>query len=177
MKALSLVALGVAVCSAAATAWLLLDAAEDRKQVARLTQEIDTLKLELGKPRFGPNAGTAPNPVDESLVVVPKGFDEKLFQILRCPESLTLVRLATRKELDSVNERIKAGQLKTWAGKVVSKSVNAMLVRQDHKIGYRFEGAAPVMIIEEALVLDETVGKPDPEKYRKNIPISTSRPG
>jgi hypothetical protein len=49
----------------------------------------------------------------------------------------------------------------------VSNSVEAMLIRNDNKIGYRFDGAAPVMIIEEALVLDEIVGKPDPDKYRK----------
>src|SRR5262249_26124731 len=117
------------------------------------------------QPIAGPNAGEAPK--QDSAPVVPKGFNGQLLDILRCPENLTAVRLATRNELDSANERIRMGKLKTWAGKIVSNSVEAMLIRADNRIGYRFDGAAPVMIIEEALVLDETVGKPDPDKYRK----------
>jgi uncharacterized protein YbaR (Trm112 family) len=119
------------------------------------------------QPMAGPNAADAPKPAEKAVPVVPKGFNEQLLDILRCPENLTVVRLATRKELDSANERIKAGKLTTWAGNIVSNSVDAMLIRADNKIGYRFEGAAPVMIIEEALVLDEMVGKPNPDKYRK----------
>jgi len=56
---------------------------------------------------------------------------------------------------------------RTWAGKTVTKPVEAMLIRAGGKLGYYFERAAPVMTIEEALVLDETVSKPDPDKYRK----------
>lgn len=114
----------------------------------------------------GPSGTDRLMPAEHSGPVVPEGFNEQLLDILRCPENLTAVRLATRKELDSANERIKAGKLKTWAGKIVANSVEAMLIRFDNKIGYRFDGAAPVMIIEEALVLDETVGKPDPDKNR-----------
>jgi uncharacterized protein YbaR (Trm112 family) len=120
------------------------------------------------QPMAGPTAD-APKPAEKAVPVVPPGFNEQLLDILRCPENLTVVRLATWKELESANERIKAGTLKTWAGKNVPNSVNAMLIRADNKIGYRFEGAAPVMIIEEALVLDETVGKPDPDRYRLKL--------
>ena len=108
-----------------------------------------------------------PTLAGESAPVVPDGFGPEFLEILRCPENLTVVRLATRKELDATNERIKAGKLKNWGGKAVTKPVEAMLIRADDKIGYPFEGAVPVMLIEEALVLDETVGKPDPDKYRK----------
>lgn len=114
-----------------------------------------------------PNVAEGPKQDDKSAPIVPKGFNGQLLDILRCPENLTAVRLATGKELDSANQRINSGKLKTWAGKIVPSSVDAMLIRADDKIGYRFEGAAPVTLIEDALVLDETVGKPDPEKHRK----------
>ncbi|MGE3804517.1 MAG: hypothetical protein AB7K24_07580 [Gemmataceae bacterium] len=103
----------------------------------------------------------------DAAPVIPSGFNEQLLDILRCPENLAVLRLATRKELDSVNERIKNRKLKTWTGKNVATSLEAMLIRADNKIAYRFDGAVPVMILEDALVLDETVGAPDPDKYRK----------
>jgi uncharacterized protein YbaR (Trm112 family) len=109
----------------------------------------------------------APKPAKKAAAVVPDGFDQRILDILRCPENLTVLRLATRNKLDSTNERIKSKMLKNWGDETVTKPVTAMLIRADEKIGYRFEGPAPVMIIEEALVLDKTVGKPDPDKHRK----------
>jgi uncharacterized protein YbaR (Trm112 family) len=113
-----------------------------------------------------PPAG-APESAANSAAVVPDGFDQGLLGVLRCPESLTAVRLATRKELDATNERIKTGKLKDWAGKTVTRPVGAMLIRADGKIAYRFADAIPVMVIEEALVLDEAVGEPHPDRHRK----------
>lgn len=112
-------------------------------------------------------AAESPKPAAMPVAVVPDGFDQRLLEILRCPENLTVLRLATRAELDATTERIKARQIKSWGGKAVTLPIEAMLIRADGKIGYRFEGAAPVMIIEEALVLDATVGVPDPDKHRK----------
>src|SRR5262245_35358532 len=108
-----------------------------------------------------------PRPVEKTVAVVPDGFDQRLLDILRCPENLSVLRLATRKELDATNERITNGKLKNWGDKAVTKPVEAMLIRAGGKIGYRFEGAAPVMIIEGVLVLDEEDGRPDPDKFRK----------
>jgi uncharacterized protein YbaR (Trm112 family) len=121
----------------------------------------------LGCERAPQPPTNAAKPAAKSAAVVPDGFDQQLLDILRCPENLTVVRLASRKELDATNERIKKGKLKNWGGKTVTKPLEAMLIRADEKIGYRFEGAVPVMIIEEALVLNETVGKRDPDKHRK----------
>lgn len=137
----------------------------------RSLSTLGLLVLALGCDRVAPTNANRPadgaKPVEKSAAVVPDGFNQELLDILRCPENLTVVRLATHMELDATNQRIKTGKLKDWGGKPIRKPVEAILIRADGKIGYRFEGAAPVMIIEEALVLDETVGKPDPDKYRK----------
>ena len=121
----------------------------------------------LGCDRSAPSAAKPLATEDNNVAVTPPGFDKDLLDILRCPENLTPVRLATQREVAATNERIKTGDLKTWGGNVIKDPIQAMLIRADGKIGYRFEDHAPVMIIEDALVLDEAVGRPEPDKYRK----------
>ena len=85
-----------------------------------------------------------------------------------CPENLTPVRFARKSELAKVNEQIKKKALKRWGGALVKDPVEAMLIRKDNKVAYEVRDGIPVMLIEEALVLDESVGPPDPQKYRKS---------
>src|SRR5947207_11347779 len=74
---------------------------------------------------------------DDSSPVIPAGFNRTLLDILACPENLTPVHFATQAELSKTNARIKAKGLKTWGGKIASKPVDAMLIREDGKIAYR----------------------------------------
>jgi uncharacterized protein YbaR (Trm112 family) len=99
--------------------------------------------------------------------VVPEGFDERALEKLRCPENGSTLRFAQRKELDGINDRIGAMKLKTWAGTPQTKHVQAVLIRADGKIGYQVDQIMPVMEIMEALVLDDSVGNPDPNNHRK----------
>ena len=132
--------------------------------VARGLFFFAVLLCTVGCDRSSSPLTSQPAPSKTDAAVVPQGFDQGLLEILRCPENLTALRLATQRELDAVNERIEAGTMKSWGGKAVKEPVAALLIRADGKIGYRFQGSIPVMIIEEALVLDETVGKPAPDK-------------
>jgi len=96
----------------------------------------------------------------------PPGFDVQLLEILACPENLTGVRLATRTELNAIDARIRAGTLRQWDGTPRHAPVAAALIREDNRIAYEIREGVPIMLIERALVLDETVGRPDPDKHR-----------
>jgi len=99
--------------------------------------------------------------------VVPPGFNTSLLDILACPENLTRLHLATQREMDAVRERIRAGTLKEWSGTPVTNTFDGLLIRADGKIAYTIQRGVPVMLIDRALVLDETVGKPAPDAHRK----------
>ena len=103
---------------------------------------------------------------DNSAPAIPSGFNRELLRVIVCPENLTPVRFASQAELLKMNSRIETKELKTWAGAIVSKPVEAVLVRKDGKIAYRVDSGIPVMLIEKALVLDSSIGKPNPSKYR-----------
>ena len=112
--------------------------------------------------------------------IVPQGLQEGVAERWRCPENNSTLRFATRRELNDINDRIIAKKLKTWFDEPRTDVVDALLIREDGKIAYRFEYAedksgkipimkatVPILKIEEALVLDEKVGKPDPTSNRK----------
>lgn len=99
--------------------------------------------------------------------VVPQGFKTSLLDILACPENLTPLHLATQREIDAVRERIRAGTLQYWSGTTVTDTFDGLLIRADGKIAYTIQRGVPVMLIEKALVLDDTVGKPHPDAHRK----------
>src|SRR5438270_203791 len=95
-----------------------------------------------------PSPPTKSPPLEADAPVAPQGFDQRLLEVLRCPENLTVLRLATRGELRKMNEHILAGKLKRWGGQAIADPVDAVLIRADGKVGYRFQGPAPVMIID-----------------------------
>ena len=100
--------------------------------------------------------------------VVPDGFDEKALANFKCPENGSKLRLATKKELTRINERIAAQKMKRWFDNSIQEDyVDAVLVREDSKIGYRVDGIVPALTIEEALMLDEKVGPPLGAKKKK----------
>jgi len=49
----------------------------------------------------------------------------------------------------------------------VTDSFAGMLIRADERIAYMIQDGIPIMLIEKALMLDPSVGPPNPEKYRK----------
>lgn len=100
-------------------------------------------------------------------IITPKDFDVGLLEILVCPENLTSLHLAKKSEIEKVNKLIRENKLKHWDGSNVKEPMEALFIRKDNKIGYEIKKSVPIMIIEKALVLDESVGLPDPQKHRK----------
>ena len=80
--------------------------------------------------------------------------DQELLDILVCPETKQPVRPADEALLSRVNSAIASGTMVNRGGRPVSEAVSEGLVREDGKILYPVRDDIPVMLIDEALVLD-----------------------
>ena len=76
-----------------------------------------------------------------------------LVEILVCPETKQTVRLATAAELSSVNEKIRAGTLRSRGGEPVKTELTEALIRADGKILYPVDDGIPVMLVEDSVEL------------------------
>ena len=90
----------------------------------------------------------------EPEYVIPNGFDKSLLEIMVCPENHTELRFANKNELITLNKDIVSGKIKLRSGNTFSNKVTALLIRKDNKLGYRFNGPVPIMLIEEGIVLE-----------------------
>ena len=80
-------------------------------------------------------------------------IDQELLQILACPENKTPVRLATEAEIEAVNARIRAGNVKSRGGSDVDP-IDGGLIREDGRYLYAIRDDIPIMLIEEAIELE-----------------------
>ncbi len=74
---------------------------------------------------------------------------------LCCPETRQPVRPADQKLLEELNRKVASGTLKNRAGVIVTKALEAGLVRADGKVVYPVCDGIPVMLSEEAVVVAE----------------------
>ena len=81
-------------------------------------------------------------------------IDRELLEILVCPETKEPVHLADADLLAQLNARIDQGTAKKRGGQVVEKKIDGGLVRADGAFLYPIEDGIPVMLIDEAIVLD-----------------------
>jgi uncharacterized protein YbaR (Trm112 family) len=83
-------------------------------------------------------------------------INKALLDILLCPDSKQSLTLAEPALLDTLNRRIRQGTLKNRAGTVVSDPIDGGLVREDRRYLYVIRDDIPVMLIDEAIPLQET---------------------
>jgi len=81
--------------------------------------------------------------------------DEQLLQILVCPEDKTPVKLLDAATLDKINAAIAAGTLKTRVGDKVEPIIDHGLLREDGKYCYVIREDIPVMLIDEAIPMEQ----------------------
>lgn len=81
--------------------------------------------------------------------------DQELLEILVCPESKQPVSLAAQDLVDRVNRAIEDGRLSNRGGASVEETVEGGLVREDGRVLYPIRESIPIMLIDEAIPLDE----------------------
>jgi len=78
---------------------------------------------------------------------------QEMFNIICCPETHQPFRMADANIISGLNQKIKAGQLKTRAGKPVSEAIDAGFIREDRKFLYPVRNNIPVLLIDESIPL------------------------
>jgi uncharacterized protein YbaR (Trm112 family) len=85
-------------------------------------------------------------------------LDKDLLEILACPETKEPVALADADLVARVNTAIEAGGVKSRDGQVVTRVMDAALLRQDGKVVYPVRSGIPIMLIDESILVDEITG-------------------
>jgi uncharacterized protein YbaR (Trm112 family) len=81
--------------------------------------------------------------------------DPELLKILVCPENKTPVALADDDLIGKINSAITAGSLKNRGGDVITEEVDGGLVREDQAYLYMIRDDIPIMLIDEAIPIDQ----------------------
>ena len=85
-------------------------------------------------------------------------LDQELLDILVCPETKQPVSLADAELLDRLNARVRDGTLENRSAQTVAEPLDAALVREDRGVCYAVRDDIPIMLIEEAIPLDQLDG-------------------
>lgn len=80
-------------------------------------------------------------------------IDRELLEILVCPETRQPVRLASAEQLEALNRRARAGELRNRGGEPVRDEIREGLVREDAKVLYPVDDGIPVMLVEQSFEL------------------------
>ena len=79
---------------------------------------------------------------------------EEILALLRCPEKLVRLRQASKSELECLNARIRAGEMKNKGGDTVSEALDEALIRDGDDVAYAIRAGIPILIIEEGLIIE-----------------------
>ena len=81
-------------------------------------------------------------------------IDQKLLDILACPETKEPVLLAEDALVAKINATIETGTLQNRAGENVTEKIDGGLVREDRKYLYPIRDDIPIMLIDEGIPLE-----------------------
>jgi uncharacterized protein len=79
----------------------------------------------------------------------------ELLKMLVCPENQTPLSVASHELLGRVNGAIARGQLQNRAGQPLKKPLDGGLVRADQRLMYPIMDDIPMMLVDEAILLDQ----------------------
>jgi len=80
---------------------------------------------------------------------------QELLEILACPENHSRLKLADPQLLQRLNGAIARGELKNKAGQVVASAFSGGLVREDGTVVYPIIDEIPMMLVDQAIPLDQ----------------------
>ncbi len=80
-------------------------------------------------------------------------ISKELLEILACPETKQPLSLADAATVESLNERIRQGQVTNRGGETVTEPMEAGLIREDGQYLYPIRDDIPVMLIDESVAL------------------------
>jgi uncharacterized protein YbaR (Trm112 family) len=83
--------------------------------------------------------------------------DQELLDMLCCPETKEDVALADAKLIATLNARIEAGSLKNRGGDPVKEKMDGGLLRADGKYLYPIREDIPIMLIDEAIFVQDLI--------------------
>ena len=82
-------------------------------------------------------------------------MDDKLLEIICCPETHQPLRCADAKLVTSLNQRIEAGTLFDRVEEKVGQKIDGGLLREDGKILYPIRQNIPTLLIEQGIPLGQ----------------------
>jgi uncharacterized protein len=82
-------------------------------------------------------------------------FDQDILAILCCPETKQVVILADASLIQKVNAAISTGNVRNRANRLVIGQIEGGLMRKDQKILYPIRDRIPVMLIDEAIPMEQ----------------------
>ena len=83
----------------------------------------------------------------------------ELLQILRCPETQSKLALADAELIAALNAAISAEWLRNRAGRTIEEPLSGGLIREDGQLLYPVVDDIPVMLIDEAIPLQQLSGE------------------
>lgn len=86
-------------------------------------------------------------------------ISKELLDILVCPERRTALDVADDELLSALNRAVHEGRLRNRAGERVEKRLDGGLVRDDRAVVYPIIDGIPIMLVDEAIPLDQLGAK------------------
>ena len=81
-------------------------------------------------------------------------IDEKLLEIICCPETRQNLKLADNELIDSLNTLVESKELMNRSKQPVEKKLDGGLIREDGKYLYPIVEEIPILLIDESIPLD-----------------------
>ena len=82
-------------------------------------------------------------------------MDEKLLEILCCPETHQPLARAGAELVDDLNQRIQAGTLVDRVDEKITKPIDGGLIREDGNILFPIRQDIPVMLVDQGIPLGQ----------------------
>ncbi len=83
-------------------------------------------------------------------------IDKELLEILVCPQDHSSLSIADEHLVAKLNQAITARQIRNRGGQVVEKPVQGGLVCQNEAVLYPIIDDIPVLLVDDAIPLDQT---------------------